>query len=284
MPRSITLPVTLVVVAMISIQTGASQAKSLFPLVGPVGTTALRLALAALLLCMVLRPWRSRLSPGARRLVLGYGLSVGTMNLLFYLSLKTIPLGIAVALEFTDPLALALFASRRLPDFLWVALAALGLWLLLPDTRAADHLDPLGVGLALATGVCWALYIVFGQKAGADHGAQTVAYGTLVAALLVLPIGLWQVGGELFAPQLLPVALAVAVLSSALPYSLEMFAMARMPARIFGILMSLEPAIAALAGLMLLGERLGTLQWLAVGAIVLASIGAAGIKSPAGER
>ena len=197
MPRatSIALPIALLVVAMTSIQSGASLAKSLFPLVDAEGTTALRLSLAALILCVVMRPWRTRPNFAAWRSLLGYGLSLGAMNLLFYMSLKTIPLGIAVALEFTGPLALALFSSRRLLDFVWIVLAVLGLWLLLPDTAADDHLDPTGMALALAAGVCWALYILFGQKAGAAHGAQTVAFGTLVAALLVLPVGLWQGGG-----------------------------------------------------------------------------------------
>ena len=161
------LPIALLVIAMTSIQSGASLAKSLFPLIGPEGTTALRLSLAALILCIVMRPWRARPNFAAWRSLLGYGLSLGAMNLLFYMSLKTIPLGIAVALEFTGPLALALFGSRRLLDFVWIALAALGLWLLLPDTSANDHLDPLGMALALGAGVCWASYILFGQRAGA---------------------------------------------------------------------------------------------------------------------
>ncbi len=285
MPRatSIALPIALLVVAMTSIQSGASLAKSLFPLVGAEGTTALRLSLAALILCVVMRPWRTRPNFAAWRSLLGYGLSLGAMNLLFYMSLKTIPLGIAVALEFTGPLALALFSSRRLLDFVWIALAVLGLWLLLPDTAADDHLDPTGMALALAAGVCWALYILFGQKAGAAHGAQTVAFGTLVAALLVFPVGLWQVGGGLFSLDLLPVALAVAVMSSALPYSLEMFALTRMPARTFSVLMSLEPAIAAFMGLIFLSERLGPTQWLAIGAIILASTGAAATIRPRGH-
>jgi inner membrane transporter RhtA len=281
MPRStLLLPIALLVVAMTSIQSGASLAKSLFPLIGPEGTTALRLSLAALILCIVMRPWRTRPNFAAWRSLLGYGLSLGAMNLLFYMSLKTIPLGIAVALEFTGPLALALFSSRRLLDFVWVGLAVLGLWLLLPNTASNDHLDPLGMALALAAGVCWALYILFGQKAGAAHGVQTVAFGTLVAALLVFPVGLWQVGGSLFSVDLLPVALTVAVMSSALPYSLEMFALTRMPARTFSVFMSLEPAIAALSGLIFLSENLSPMQWLAIGAIILASTGAAATIKP----
>ena len=279
-PTAILLPIALLVIAMTSIQSGASLAKGLFPLIGPEGTTALRLSLAALILALIMRPWRSRPNVAAWRSLVGYGLSLGSMNLLFYMSLKTIPLGIAVALEFTGPLALALLSSRRLLDFVWVALAVFGIWLLLPDTRSSDHLDPLGMGLALGAGLCWALYILFGQKAGAAHGSQTVVFGTLIAALLVFPIGLSQVGGALFSVDLLPVALAVAVMSSALPYSLEMLALTRLPARTFSILMSLEPAIAALSGLLFLSERLAPSQWLAIGAIILASAGAAATIRP----
>ena len=287
MPRSnalslIVLPIALLLVAMVSIQTGASLAKSLFPLVGPEGTTALRLTLGALILTLIMRPWRARLTLASCRSLLGYGLALGGMNLLFYMSLKTIPLGIAVALEFTGPLALALLSSRRLLDFVWIALAVFGLWLLLPTQQSEAHLDPLGMALALAAGLCWALYIVFGQKAGAEHGTHTVALGTIVAALLVIPVGLYTAGGALFSVDLLPVALAVAVMSSALPYSLEMVALTRLPARTFSILMSMEPAIAALSGLLFLSEKLTTHQWLAIGAIILASAGAAATIKPKG--
>lgn len=285
MPRStpissVFLSIALLLVAMVSIQSGASLAKSLFPVIGAEGTTALRLGLAALILSVLMRPWRARLTLRSCRSLLGYGLALGSMNLLFYMSLKSIPLGVAVALEFTGPLALALFSSRRLLDFLWVALAVAGLWLLLPSQHAEARLDPQGMSLALGAGVCWALYIVFGQKAGAEHGSHTVALGTLIAALMVFPIGLWQTGGGLFSAELLPVAMAVAVLSSALPYSLEMVALTRLPARIFSILMSMEPAIAALSGLLFLGERLAWNQWLAIGAIILASAGAAATIRP----
>lgn len=285
MPRSthvslVVVPIILLLIAMTSIQGGASLAKGLFPAIGATGTTALRLGLGALILCVLMRPWQSKLSLKSCRSLLAYGLSLGGMNLLFYLSLKTIPLGIAVALEFTGPLGLALLSSRRLLDFTWIALAVFGLWLLLPTGQSAVPLDPVGMGLALAAGLCWALYIVFGQKAGAEHGKQTVALGTIVAALLVFPIGLWQAGGSLFAPELLPIALTVAVLSSALPYSLEMVALTRLPARTFSTLMSMEPAIAALSGLLFLSERLTLTQWLAISAIILASAGAAATIKP----
>ncbi|MFI8980180.1 threonine/homoserine exporter RhtA [Ectopseudomonas khazarica] len=281
MPRSALLvPIALLVVAMTSIQSGASLAKNLFPLVGAEGTTALRLVLGAIILSLVMQPWRARLDLRKCRALLAYGLALGGMNLLFYMSLQSIPLGIAVALEFTGPLALALFSSRRLLDFVWVILAIAGLWLLLPTGATQSAIDPLGAGLALGAGVCWSLYIIFGQKAGAQHGRHTVALGTWVAALLVLPVGLWHAGGDLFDLDLLPIALGVAVMSSALPYSLEMIALTRMPARTFSVLMSLEPAIAALCGLIFLGEKLLWGQWLAVAAIIIASTGAAATIKP----
>ena len=281
MPRpALLVPIALLVVAMTSIQSGASLAKNLFPLVGAEGTTALRLVLGAIILSLVMQPWRARLDLRKCHALLAYGLALGGMNLLFYMSLQSIPLGIAVALEFTGPLALALFSSRRLLDFVWVILAIAGLWLLLPTGATQSAIDPLGAGLALGAGVCWSLYIIFGQKAGTQHGRHTVALGTWVAALLVLPVGLWHAGGDLFDLDLLPIALGVAVMSSALPYSLEMIALTRMPARTFSVLMSLEPAIAALCGLIFLGEKLLWGQWLAVAAIIIASTGAAATIKP----
>lgn len=214
--------------------------------------------------------------PGNRRALWGYGVSIGVMNLLFYLSLRTIPLGVAVAVEFAGPLALALFASRRPLDFVWIALVVVGLALLLPLGGQVQALDPVGVMYALAAGVGWALYIVMGKKAGATYGADTVALGTCIAALVAIPFGVAQAGAKLLLPpELMPYALGVAVLSSALPFSLEMFAMTRLPARAFSTLLSLEPAIAALAGVIFLQESLTLLQWLAIGAIIVAAAGTA---------
>lgn len=281
MPRTaLFAPIALLVVAMVSIQSGASLAKHLFPLVGAEGTTTLRLVLGAIILSLVMQPWRAKLDLRKCQALLAYGLALGGMNLLFYMSLQRIPLGIAVALEFTGPLALALFSSRRPLDFVWVILAIVGLWMLLPTGATQSAIDPLGAALALAAGACWSLYIVFGQKAGAQHGRHTVALGTWVAVLLVLPIGVWRAGSDLLNVDLLPIALGVAVLSSALPYSLEMVALTRLPARTFSVLMSMEPAIAALCGLAFLGEKLLWGQWLAVGAIILASAGAAATIRP----
>jgi inner membrane transporter RhtA len=267
------LPVALLVVAMASIQAGAAIAKGMFAVVGPIGAVTLRVVFAALLLGAVLRPWRVRRTAAAWRSILLYGASLGGMNCLFYAALDRVPLGIAVALEFTGPLAVAMLASRRALDFLWIALAVTGLLLLLPLGGASAGVDLLGAALALGAGVCWALYILFGQKAGAEHGLQTTAAGMAVAALVVLPFGVADAGARLLTPGILPLALAVAVLSSALPYTMEMYALRRLPARTFGTLMSIEPAFAALSGLALLGERLAAQQWVALAAIVAASAG-----------
>lgn len=267
------LPVALLVVAMASIQAGAALAKGLFAAIGPMGTVALRVGFAAMMLVAVLRPWRVRRSPAAWRSVILYGVALAGMNAFFYASLATVPLGIAVALEFTGPLAVAILASRRAIDFAWVALAVAGLVALLPLGDAATGVDPLGAAYALAGGVCWALYIVFGQKAGAEHGLETSAIGMTVAALVVLPVGIADAGAALLSTGILPVALAVAVLSSAVPYTLEMYALARLEAQTFGTLMSIEPAFGALAGLALLGEQLTGRQWLGIGAIIATSIG-----------
>lgn len=266
--------------AMVSFQCGASLAKHLFPIVGASGATAFRLGISALLLVALRRPWRAPPVKRDRRALWGYGLSLGAMNLCFYLSLRTIPLGIAVALEFTGPLALALLHSRRALDFVWIALVVGGLALLLP-LRGAGTLDPLGVGLALAAGIGWALYIVLGQKAGAAYGSNAVTLGTMIGALVAIPVGIAHAGMALFSLGLLPWAIGVAVLSSALPYSLEMLALTRLSTRTFSTLLSVEPAIAALTGVALLHEHLSPLQWLAIGAIVAAAAGTAlGAREP----
>jgi inner membrane transporter RhtA len=221
------------------------------------------------------RPWRTRRINADWRALWGYGLSLGVMNLVFYMALRTIPLGIAVALEFTGPLAIALFHSRRAVDFVWIALAVIGLLLLLPLREQSQALDPVGVMYALAAGVGWALYIVFGQKAGAAYGKDAVALGIAIGALVAVPIGVAHAGSALLSWSLLPFGLGVAILSSALPYSLEMIALTRLSARTFSVLLSLEPALAALAGAALLGEQLSGQQWVAVAAIIAASGGTA---------
>lgn len=266
-------------VAMVSIQSGASLARSLFDTIGPLGVTCFRLALAALILLIVFRPWRSG-RPHWRG-VLMYGLCLGGMNGLFYLAIARIPLGVGVALEYVGPLMVALLASRRARDLIWVALAAAGMVCLLPVASFSAPLDPLGAFLALAAGGCWAGYIVFGKKAAAGmKGGDLVALGMCVGALMMAPAGiasgqLWQVTW-----QLLPLLLAVAMLSSVVPYSLEMMALRQMNARSFSIFMSLEPAIAALAGVVWLAQDLTALQWGAIAMIMAASIGNAALSRP----
>ncbi len=268
--------VLVLLVAMSSIQTGASLAKGLFPVLGAQGTTALRLGFATLILLAVWRPWRQRLTRREMLAVGVYGAALGGMNLTFYLALARIPLGIAVAIEFTGPLAVALLSTRRALDFVWAALAVAGILLILPLSEASQPLDPVGVVWALVAGGCWALYILFGQRAGAAvHGGTATSLGMATAALLVMPFGVAHAGRDLLNVSLWPVGLGVAVLSSALPYSLEMIALKALPTRTFGILMSLEPALAALSGLVILKEQLALVQWVAIGCVILASAGSA---------
>ncbi|ENA0612345.1 threonine/homoserine exporter RhtA [Enterobacter bugandensis] len=270
---SVWMPVAVILIAMLSIQSGASLAKSLFPLVGAPGVTALRIALGTLILVVIFKPWRLRFKKEQRLPLLFYGLALGGMNYMFYLSIQTIPLGIAVALEFTGPLAVALFSSRRPVDFIWVILAVLGLWFLLPLGQDVAQIDLTGAALALGAGACWAVYILTGQRAGEEHGPATVALGSLIAAIIFVPIGMAQATESIWQWSILPVGLAVAILSTALPYSLEMIALTRLPTRIFGTLMSMEPALAAISGMVFLGETLTFTQTLALCSIIAASMG-----------
>lgn len=270
---SVWMPVAVILIAMLSIQSGASLAKSLFPLVGAPGVTALRIALGTLILVVIFKPWRLRVKKEQRLTLLFYGLALGAMNYMFYLSIQTIPLGIAVALEFTGPLAVALFSSRRPVDFIWVVLAVLGLWFLLPLGQSVSEIDLTGAALALGAGACWAVYILTGQRAGEEHGPATVALGSLIAAIIFVPLGMAQATDSIWQWSVMPVGFAVAILSTALPYSLEMIALTRLPTRIFGTLMSMEPALAAISGMVFLGETLTFTQTLALCSIIAASMG-----------
>lgn len=268
-------PVPALLLSMMSIQAGAAFAKTLFPVLGAAGTTAMRVALAAALLVALLRPRLRALSAAQWRAVVPYGLALGLMNLCFYASLVHLPLGLAVTLEFVGPLVLSLALSRRALDFVWVALAGVGIALIMP--HGASGGEPLhmgGVALALLAGALWALYIVAGGEVGRRvPGTTGVVAGMLVAALVALPFGLVQAGADLFTPALLAAGLGVAIMSSAVPYTMEMVALKAIPARVFGVMMSLEPALAALSGLLFLGERLNTLQWVAMGCVIAASAG-----------
>jgi inner membrane transporter RhtA len=252
---------------------GTSFAKHLFPLIGSLGTTALRVGFSALLLLALWRPWRWPLSGADARSIVRYGVALGFMNLLFYMSLRTIPFGLAVAIEFAGPLSVALWSSRRPVDFLWLALAIFALALLLPINPGAAPLDPVGVLYALGAALCWGGYIVFGKRVGHLHAGQSVALGLSVAAIAVVPFGIWQAGTKLLQPSLLLYGVAVAAVSSAVPISLEMVALKRLPKEAFGIMASMEPAVAALLGMLVLDEHLTVLQWLAIGMTMLAAAG-----------
>jgi inner membrane transporter RhtA len=268
-----TLPLLAVLGSVTALGIGTSLAKQLFPQVGALGTTALRVGFSALLLLVLWRPWRWPLSRADAVSLLRYGVALGLMNLLFYQSLRTIPFGVAVAIEFSGPLAVAMLASRKPVDFLWLALAIVGLGLLLPFGQGALGLDVTGVLYALAAAVCWGAYIVFGKRVGHLHAGHCVALGLCVAAVTVVPFGIWHAGAALLEPRILLLGLVVAAISSAVPISLEMVALKRLPVEAFGIMTSMEPAVAALLGLLVLDEHLSGLQWLAIACTMLAAAG-----------
>lgn len=261
---------------MTSIQFGATEAKKLFLTLGVAGTSTLRLLFASLMMAMVFRPWKIKFSPLMIKNLLPYGLSLGLMNFSFYFALQRIPLGIAVALEFLGPLAVAIFSSKKKIDYLWALMAGLAIFLLLPKTTSTESLDLLGIFLALLSGLFWALYIIFGKRAGNNlTGGIASSMGMIFASLIVLPLGLVMDGDKIFNLKALPLVLVVAFFGSALPYSLEMMALKKLRTQTFGVLMSLEPAIAALMGLIFLSEGLTFLQWLAVVCVMISSLGSA---------
>jgi inner membrane transporter RhtA len=268
-------PIAALLVAMVSLQFGASLAEGLFPAVGAQGTTALRLAVASIILAAVFRPWRSLPPRRSLPALAGYGIVLGAMNLCFYMALRTIPLGIAVATEFAGPLVVSVLASRKPSHFLWIGLAAAGILLLCRPFQAHMALDPTGIAYALGAATFWAFYILFGTAAGAALGSQATALGTAIAAAIVLPLGIAHAGAALLAVPVLKLALLVGIFSSALPYSLEMVALTRMSPRVYGTLTSLEPAIGGLMGLAFLGQHLASSQWAGIAIVVAAALGAA---------
>ncbi|WMD19802.1 EamA family transporter [Achromobacter seleniivolatilans] len=269
------LPILSLIAAMASLCVGTSFAKSLFPEVGAQGTTAYRIVIGAIILLAFWRPWRFPLTARNAAKIALYGVTLGCMNLLFYLALRTLPLGIAIAIEFTGPLTIAVVLSRRAIDFVWIACAMAGLLLLIPTGQSIHDLDPVGIGYAMAAAVCWALYIIFGKMAGNVHGGQATSLGLVAATLVVLPVGAAHAGMALLDPKLILAGIAVGILSSALPYSLEMVALRRLPQKTFGVLLSMEPAMGALAGVVVLNEHLTQTQWLAICGIIVASAGCA---------
>lgn len=278
------LPFLAVLGSVTALGLGTSLAKQhLFPQVGALGTTALRVGFSALLVVLMWRPWRRALRPGDGWAVLRYGVALGFMNLLFYQALQTIPFGIAVAIEFSGPLAVAMAGSRRAVDLLWLALAITGLALLLPLTQGVDvaTLDPVGVAYALAAAACWGSYIVFGKRLSHLRAGHSVSLGLSVAALSVMPFGVAHAGASLLSPQVLMWGLVVAAISSAIPITLEMVALKRLPPSAFGIMISMEPAVAALLGMLILHEQLDARQWLAIGSIMAAAAGSSLTVRPA---
>ena len=268
-------PTALVMLSIFSVQFGAAIAKNLFDSLGPGGTVFLRIAFAALVLLILVRPKLGGHDRRAYLLAGLFGLALALMNLSFYQAIDRIPLGVAVTLEFVGPLGVAVAGSRRVLDVLWVLLAAAGILLLAPlGAFGGMDLDPLGVAFALLAGCLWASYIFLSARTGsAFPGGMGLVIALCVGTVVLAPVGIAGAGFALLDPKLLLAGFGVAMLSSAIPFSLELEALRKIPARIFGVLMSLEPAMAALVGLVLLGERLGIR---AVMAIVFVTVAAAG--------
>ncbi|MEU5880698.1 EamA family transporter [Spirillospora sp. NPDC047279] len=277
-------PPALILLGILSVQVGAGMAKHLFDRIPPDGVVLLRLATSAIVLGFLSRKvLRTVLRDHSRRdlaVAAGFGLTLALMNYSIYQSFSRIPLGVAVTIEFLGPLAVAVAASRRVRDALWALLAGGGVVLL---ARGGD-VDPVGIAFALLAGVCWAGYILFSAATGRSFaGSSGLAVASIVGTFAIMPVGVASSGSALLSPELLIIGLGVGLLSSVIPYSLELEALRRMPARVFGILMSLEPAVAALVGVLLLGEILSWRQWLAIGCVVVACVGATrGQEEPPG--
>ena len=262
----------LVLGAVASVQSGAAVATRLVPQAGPGGTVLLRLGISAVLLMAIARPSMTGRPSADLRLALAFGLALAGMNATFYEALSRIPLGVAVTVEFIGPLAVAVLGSRRPVDLLWVVLAAAGVVLL---TSGGGALDGLGLFLAFVAGALWAAYIVLAQRVGAVFpGASGLALALIVGAVALAPFGIWSGGRALVDPSVLGRGCAVALLSSAIPYSLELYALRQMRTSVFGVLMSLEPAFAALSGLVFLSQHLRTREWVALASVMAASVGA----------
>lgn len=279
---AILLPVAAVLTATAAFQVGASLAKSLFPVLGPQGTATLRIILGALMMLAVTRPWRAWPAKAPLLPLLGLGLATAGAVLFFYLALGRLPQGVAIALQFLGPLSVAVAGSRRMADLVWTALAAAGVWALVGQDLGAGPggLDLLGVVWALCAAASWAAYIVWGQAASRAFGHATAPLAISIAALVILPFGVAQAGVDLLRLELLPWALLVALVSTAIPFSLEMYALPRLPAKTFAVLTSLEPAFGALFGLMLLNELLAPAQLVGVAAVIAAAVGAAWTSRP----
>lgn len=264
----------LLIIAMISVQSSGSLAKILFHDFPILTVAAMRLLLGALILALIFKIWQINFRQVKWQAIISYGFALAGMNALFYLSIDRLPLGIAVSFEFVGPLNVALYYARQKFDFVWVGLAILGLILLFPFDQVSEGLDLIGIGFALGAGACWAIYIVSGQKPSGISGNHTVCLGMFIGMLCLMPVALFSgFSIAVFEPSNFIYFIALAVLASALPFTLEMIALRHLTALSFGTLMSIEPAIAALSGFIFLGEQLLWNQWLALATIICASIG-----------
>lgn len=276
MPNAPLLAVVYMVLSMTSYQISASFAKQLIAVLDPLTVTILRLCFAAVIVAVMFRSWRiiKRLPYLKWRDLLCYSAALGCMNILFYMSLGKLPQGIAVGLEFIGPLGLALLSIQQRSDYVWVLMAIFGIALMVPWGDASQQFDLFGAACALGAGLCWALYIYFGQRVVQQKmGMHALTIAISISALCLLPIGLYQNAAAVVDPQYWGKALLIAILATAIPYALDLKALASLNKMTYGTLSSLSPALAAVTGFMLLGERISTLQVIALLCIMLASVG-----------
>ena len=275
------MPLGAVLGSTASFQVGAAAAKGLFPLIGAEGTAALRLARGAILMLALFRPWRGWPKGEPVWPLVCLGITLGCTIQFFYLAVARLPLGAAIAIQFLGPLGVAILGSRRLADLFWAVLAAGGVWTLVAPSATMATLDPLGVAWAFAAAAGWGLHIVLGRSVTTRFGTVAAPVTVLFSALLILPFGIHEAGSTLLSPAVLPSALLVALFSAVIPISLEFYAMPRLPARAFAVMMSLEPAFGVIAGFVILGEILTLRQ---IGGVVMVMLAAAGASYAAVGR
>ena len=267
------VPILLIFVSIASVTGSSSLAKYLFSMLGPEGMTAWRLFFSSLMLIFIFKPWRKPVSKQAWKYIIVYGLALGFMNLSFYYAIERIPIGIAVAIELTGPIIVAMCSARKLLDFIWLAIAIIGLVSLLPIHQANSSLDLYGLLFALCAGSCWALYIITGRKAGQLQGSSSVAIASGLVCCIIFPISVWHNGMAMFSLDVLPLAFVVAVLASAIPYALDVITLPRVSALTFSTLMSLTPVLGTISGFIFLEEKLTCNQWISISLIIVSSIG-----------
>ena len=265
--------VAALLLAIVSITAGAALAKSMFSVLTPEDVTVLRLSVSAVILFFLLKAWQVRFNRNSLGTVLAYGITVAGMNLFFYMSIKTVPVGVALAVELIGPLCVAAFYSKNRSDYLWVLLAATGIFLLLPKSAQVENLDVLGLFYALPAAFFWGAPILMGKKAGKRFGSKAPSLGLVVASLIVMPAGDTGSLSQILELHVFLLVVVIALLSSAIPLMLEMFALRNLPTHIYGVMASGEPVMGAIVSFLILGEQLSLLQCVGIGAIVVASIG-----------